>query len=148
MVPTLSSIVHVAHRGDTAAAMAALLRTDWSHLRCFEQPDAHTDVGQPSEMPAAAPFTADLTARPRYCDRDWAYLFRGDELHVYLFGALPNHRKELLPWASWPVAQLPSVTAADLRSVQTRGEFRRQDTQFWAGVEDRIREITTTGRES
>ena len=62
----------------------------------------------------------------RVGDREWAYLFIGEELQVYQSMRGPQHRARWLPCASWPVADLPQIAVAELTAVDRRKQRLRE----------------------
>lgn len=125
MVPCLATVVHTVYGGDQAAAVTAVTATHWSslhHPEVMATPQA--GLGELSPNTAAA-FGGRLD-KPFAGDQEWAYLFFGDRLRVYLLVTRPRYRRAFVPWASWAVAALPHIGEQDLKRIQAQGQHAQR----------------------
>src|SRR5690349_15197948 len=127
IVPALTHLVWQVCGGQERLALNELLGCDWSRIYL------HTRVGNrpakvtlnPSPNLAYYPPEVAAVADGQVADREWAYLFGGRRLHVYLGVRQLDGAKAWEPWACWPVTDLPHVPRAEMLDVQKRG-YRRQ----------------------
>ncbi|MBM0229553.1 hypothetical protein, partial [Micromonospora sp. ATA51] len=138
VVPALSVLVHEVCGHSPAAAVAMLLRNDWSRLYAVPGtgPTGHM-VGVPSD--SVYPPQGGLIASAPAGDREWAYLFGGHRLHVYL-GVFPERgAKRWQAWACWSLAELPSLTQIDLLEVQKAGYAAQWRASDYRGYMEAVR---------
>lgn len=145
MVPVLAAVVHGVYGGDQSAAVAALTATHWSSLH---HPDAlavpQAGLGEPSGN-RGEPHRVPL-GRPFAGDHEWAYLFFGDRLRVYLLVHRPRHRLAFVGWASWTVAALPHIAEQDLWRIQNNGYHARRVASWYLDLHHIDKYKDETGR--
>ncbi|BCJ61598.1 hypothetical protein Jiend_50200 [Micromonospora endophytica] len=145
IVPALSVLVHDLMAHDVQAAVDELMRTDWSRLYTLPGTgDAGPLVGVPSPNDEE-PLRGHIATENAY-DREWAYLFGGHRLHVYL-GVLPERGpKRWRSWACWSVHELPTLPLDEVLSVQKAGysaQWRAADFRMYMdAVRERMKEVT------
>ena len=143
IVPALTRLVHDVHEHDQAAAVEHLLQNDWRWLYLLprggkgltgEIVGVRSDESRPAE-------TGEI-ATARAGDREWAYLFGGHRLHVYLsVAALKPFTGRWVPWACWSVHELPSLSIKELLDVQRQGYSRQWSVSRQMEVERVIQGI-------
>ncbi|NLU77780.1 hypothetical protein HCA58_05090 [Micromonospora sp. HNM0581] len=144
VVPALSALVHELSGHNVQAAVDELLRSDWSRLYALPGTGiAGHLVGVPSPADGE-PLRGHITTE-NAGDREWAYLFGGHRLHVYL-GVFPEvGPKRWRPWACWSVHELPSLRLDEVLTVQKAGystQWRAADyRQHMAAVREHIKEV-------
>lgn len=121
VVPALTVLVHEELDHDLAAAVERLMQSDWRRL--YALPDCPHMIGVPFDEPRE-PLTGRIDATGAF-DREWAYLFGGHRLHIYLGVPTAPFVRRWEPWACWSVSELPLVTGVELLDVQRAG-YRRQ----------------------
>ncbi|MFG3602598.1 hypothetical protein [Micromonospora chersina] len=137
VVPALSVLLHDVCGHNPAAAMTTLLHCDWSRLYAVPGtgPSGHM-VGVPSE---GYPPQVGRIAEAPAGDREWAYLFGGHRLHVYL-GVFPERGpKRWQAWACWSLHELPSLTPLDLLEVQKAGYAAQWRASDYRGYMEAVR---------
>ncbi|SCG15522.1 hypothetical protein GA0070610_1756 [Micromonospora echinofusca] len=135
IVPALSALVHDELHHDLPAAVERLMQTDWR--RIYALPGCRQMIGIPLDEPGERlTGQVDATAAD---DREWAYLFGGHRLHVYLGVPTAPFVRKWEPWACWSVDELPLVPLTELLDVQRSGNRR----QWLAG--DRLKFETAAG---
>ncbi len=121
IVPALSVLVHEELNHDLAAAVARLLENSWR--RVYALPGFTQMIGVPDDEPGDLETgRIDATGAD---DREWAYLFGGHRLHVYLGVPTAPFVRKWVPWACWSVSELPLVPGLELLDVQRAG-YRHQ----------------------
>ncbi|MGI5151370.1 hypothetical protein ACQEVC_34240 [Plantactinospora sp. CA-294935] len=122
IVPALTALVHNVLDHDRAAAADHLLRTNWRRLYALPGTGVTGElVGTPIES-GPEPETGQIGVTSPG-DREWAYLFGGHRLHVYL-GLWPETgQKQWEPWACWSVNELPDVSRVELLDVRKSGAW-------------------------
>lgn len=144
LVPVLAVLVHHTCHHDLAAAVDWLLANDWRDLHVRQGDDTAEAEGTPSDCSGESEYGR-ITEYPAW-DREWAYLFCGSWLHVYLSVFPETGAKHWQPWAAWPVDQLPEVGMPELLDVQGRGyraQWRAADLRtYMAAVRERFGEET------
>ncbi|MBL6280154.1 hypothetical protein JMF97_28730 [Micromonospora fiedleri] len=144
IVPALSALVHDLMGHDAQAAVAELMRSDWSRLYALPGTGvAGHLVGVPSPNDGE-PLCGHI-ATANAGDREWAYLFGGHRLHVYL-GVFPEvGPKRWQPWACWSVNELPTVRLDEVLTVQRRGystQWLAADHRKYAeAIRERMKEV-------
>jgi hypothetical protein len=143
VVPALTALVHNVFDHNQDLAVDHLLRTDWRRLYALPGTGMTGElVGVPIQS-GPEPRTGQIGAASAG-DREWAYLFGGHRLHVYL-GLWPERGgKQWAPWACWSVNELPDVGQLELLDVQKAGAWaawRASDFRsYMAAVSERYGE--------
>lgn len=118
VVPALSVLVHDELNHDPAAAVERLMRNDWRRLYALS--GCSQLIGIPTDDEPGEPLTGRIDASAAD-DREWAYLFGGHRLHVYLGVPVAPFLRKWEAWACWSVAELPLVPMTELLDVQRSG---------------------------
>ena len=144
IVPALTALVHNVLDHDQAAAVDHLLRSDWRSLYALPGTGVVGEVvGVP--IPCAPEPETGRVGATTPGDREWAYLFGGHRLHVYLAVWPERGDKQWQPWACWSVNELPSLSMTELLDVQKRGfatQWRAADfRKYMAAVAEHYGEV-------
>ncbi|TDB80941.1 hypothetical protein [Micromonospora sp. KC721] len=143
IVPALSVLVHDLMGHDVRAAVDELLRSDWSRL--YAVPGTGTAGHLVGVLSHGGPEPeAGHLATANAGDREWAYLFGGNRLQVYL-GVFPEvGPKRWQPWASWSVHELPTLPLDEVLTVQKAGystQWRASDRRkYMEAVREHVKE--------
>jgi hypothetical protein len=129
IVPALTHLVTQVCGGREQMALNELLSCDWTRIHL------HTGTGarparlalQPSPNLAFYPAEIAAVADGRVGDKEWAYLFGGRRLHIYLGVQLLDGGTAWEPWACWPVTDLPHLPRTELLDVQKSGYARQRE---------------------
>lgn len=130
IVPALAHLVFQVCGGQEQVALRELLSCDWTRIYLHTAFGARPATVALNSSPNLAFYPPEVAtvAEGRVGDREWAYLFGGRRLHVYLAVYRLDGGKAWEPWACWPVTDLPRLPRAEVLDVQKRGYRRQSET--------------------